>query len=182
LIANADASVASIRRLEVPNVSAYRELMLEAYALHPDAFTSSVSERAVLPISWWESRLSAEPDTTEIVLGAFDAEDLVGVAGLSFERREKARHKATLFGMYVPSAQRHKGFGRSLVLSALEQARQRRGTRLVQLTVTDGNKVARSLYERCGFVQFGLEPLAVAVEDRFVSKVHMWCDLEGATA
>ncbi len=171
----------SIRRLELPDVSAYRELMLEAYALHPDAFTSSASERAALPISWWESRLSAAPDASELVLGAFDAEHLVGAAGLSFERREKARHKATLFGMYVPSAQRHRGFGRSLVLAALQQARQRRGTRLVQLTVTDGNEAARSLYERCGFVQFGLEPLAVAVEDRFVSKVHMWRDLEAST-
>jgi ribosomal protein S18 acetylase RimI-like enzyme len=173
--------VVSIRRLEHPDVSAYRPLMLEAYELHPDAFTSSASERSALPISWWESRLSAAHDTSELVLGAFDAHRLVGVAGLSFEKREKARHKATLFGMYVPSSRRHMGLGSALVLAALEQARQRRGTRLVQLTVTDGNEAARSLYERCGFVQFGLEPLAVAVGDGFVSKVHMWCDLEGPT-
>ena len=40
-----------------------------------------------------------------------------------------------------------------------------------------GNTGARLLYERCGFVQFGLE-LAVAVGSSFVSKVHMWCDLK----
>lgn len=181
MTASADSNAVRIRRLERPDVGAYRPLMLEAYELHPDAFTSSVAERSALPISWWESRVSAAPDASELVLGAFEAERLVGVAGLSFETREKARHKATLFGMYVPSTQRHKGFGRSLVLAALAHARQRRGIRLVQLTVTDGNEAARSLYERCGFVQFGLEPLAVAVDDRFVAKVHMWCDLEGST-
>jgi len=35
------------------------------------------------------------------------------------------------------------------------------------------------LYERSGFVEFGVEPYAVAVGESFVSKVHMWCDIEG---
>jgi RimJ/RimL family protein N-acetyltransferase len=62
----------------------------------------------------------------------------------------------------------------------LAQARERAGVRLVQLTVTDGNTAAQALYERCGFIRFGLEPLAVAVGAQFVSKVHMWCDLDAA--
>lgn len=152
--------------------------MLEAYELYPDAFTSSVSERSALPMSWWEARLSDAPEASELVLGAFEANALVGVAGLSFENRDKAKHKATLFGMYVPQEHRHQGVGRHLVLEALAEATRRRGTKLVQLTVTHGNVGAQLLYERCGFVQFGLEPFAVAVRDGFVSKVHMWCDLE----
>lgn len=40
-----------------------------------------------------------------------------------------------------------------------------------------GNADAQSLYEKCGFVQYGLEPLAVAVGVEFVAKIHMWCDL-----
>lgn len=83
----------NIRRLIPADVAAYRQLMLDAYALHPDGFTSSVAERSALPIAWCESRLSAEAEASELVLGAF------------------------------------------------------------------------------------LEPLAVAVSDGFVSKVHMWCDL-----
>ncbi len=102
----------------------------------------------------------------------------MGVAGLSFETREKANHKATLFGMYVPSEFRHRGVGRELVLAALEHAKGRRRVKVVQLTVTDGNAAAQALYEHCGFVQFGLEPFAVAVGEQFVSKVHMWCNLE----
>jgi ribosomal protein S18 acetylase RimI-like enzyme len=96
---------------------------------------------------------------------------------LSFESREKARHKATLFGMVVPAEFRQGGIGGRLVLAALEHAKGRDGVKLVQLTVTHGNTAAQALYERCGFVQFGLEPFAVAVGDEFVSKVHMWCDL-----
>lgn len=169
---------AIIRRLVPADVLAYRPLMLEAYETHPDAFTSSVSERAALPVQWWESRLRDEPTAREMVVGAFEGNALVGVAGLSFEQREKAKHKATLFGMYVTATRRQRGIGRRLVSEILAQAKRRPETRLVQLTVTDGNAVAESLYASCGFVRFGVEPFAIAVEGRFLSKVHMWRDLE----
>lgn len=165
-------------RLEPLHAPAYRALMLEAYELHPDAFTSSVEERAALPLSWWEDRLSQGPKPSELVLGAFKDSQLVGVTGLSFESREKARHKATLFGMYVPSAARGFGLGTGLVQAALAEAKARQGVKVVQLTVTHGNRAAQSLYEKCGFVQFGLEPSAVRVGELFVSKVHMWCNIE----
>src|SRR5881394_2523912 len=99
----------NVKRLDPSHVAEYRALMLEAFELHPDAFTSSLAERAALPLSWWESRLNPEPQAPELVIGAFDGSRLAGVAGLSFEPREKARHKATLFGMYVPSRFRRKG-------------------------------------------------------------------------
>ena len=168
----------TIRPLGVADVIAYRDLMLEAYEAHPDAFTSSAAERAALPLAWWERRLGADSDGNEVVVGAFDGAALAGVAGLSFERREKAKHKATLFGMYVPDARRQQGIGRSLVLGVLAQARARPGMRVVHLTVTQGNTAAEALYEQCGFVRFGIEPFAIAVAGRFLSKVHMWCDLE----
>ena len=168
---------ATIRRLTPDDAPPYRTMMLEAYERHPDAFTSSVPERASLPLSWWETRLKGEVQPADMVLGAFLGRRLAGVAGLSFETREKARHKAHLFGMYVPSESRNAGIGKALVLAVLEQARKRPGVKVVQLTVTHGNGAAQGLYEKCGFVPFGIEPLAVAVGNEFVSKVHMWCNL-----
>ena len=167
----------TIRRLDPPHVSEYRALMLEAFELHPDAFISSHAERAALALSAWEARLKPSAQPSDMVFGAFRDDRLAGVVGLSFETREKARHKAHLVGMYVPAQFRRHGFGRELVQAALGEARSRPGVRVVQLMVTHGNHAARGLYEQCGFVQYGLEPLAVAVGDGFVSKVHMWCDL-----
>lgn len=167
-----------IRRLVPADVGAYRSMMLEAYDAHPDAYTSSAAERSALPMSWWMSRLRDDACASERVIGAFARDTLVGVAGLAFESREKAKHKATLFGMYVPAACRNRGLGRRLVIEALAQAKARPVMRLVQLTVTDGNAAAEALYASCGFVRFGVEPFAVAVDNRFVGKVHMWRDLE----
>jgi len=167
-----------IRRLVPGDAQAYRALMLEAYERHPDAFTSTATERAALPLSWWEARLDASPRADQVVIGAFDGDRLAGAAGLLFETREKSRHKASLFGMYVAPSSRHAGFGRQLVLAALAQAAAREGVKLVQLTVTQGNAAAQALYEQCGFESFGVEPLAVAAGGAFLAKVHMWRPLE----
>lgn len=167
----------TIDRLGPSHAREYREVMLEAYAEHPDAFTSTVAERAALPQAWWEDRLSDRPDAKEAVFGAFLGGAIVGVAGLASESREKLRHKSTLFGMYVRPDSRGRGAGRQLVLAILEHARAR-SVRIVQLTVTEGNASAETLYRKSGFVRFGLEPYAVAVDRGFVSKAHMWLEMK----
>jgi len=168
-------STTTVRRLAPADAAAYRTLMLEAYERHPDAFTSSADERAALPMSWWISRLDVSPQAGQVVLGAFDGDRLVAAAGLQFEPRGKARHKANLFGMYVAPSARQGGVGRMLVQAALAQAASREEVKVVQLTVTEGNAAAQTLYEHCGFVSFGVEPFAVALGSTFLSKVHMWC-------
>jgi ribosomal protein S18 acetylase RimI-like enzyme len=166
-----------IRRLVPADAQAYRELMLEAYGKHPEAFTSSVEERAPLPLAWWQSRLDPSEDANGLVMGAFQHGQLVALAGLEFESRAKSRHKATLFGMYVRQQARQAGLGRALVRAVLDQAAARPGVRQVLLTVTEGNEAALSLYRSCGFRPFGTEPMAVAVDGRYLGKVHMWCPL-----
>jgi len=169
----------AVRRLAAADAAAYRALMLDAYATHPSAFTTTVEERAGLPLRWWEERLGADTSEASVVYGAFDDTGaLVGAAGLSLETRQRARHKATLFGMTVAASARRAGFGRRLVLAVLAHARAVERLRLVQLTVTEGNRTAQALYERCGFQVFGVEPLAIAVEGDLLAKVHMWCDLD----
>ncbi|MBZ9782940.1 GNAT family N-acetyltransferase [Pseudomonas sp. REP124] len=163
-----------IERLNASHALDYRALTLEAYDRHAQAFTSSVRERASLPLSWWEERLSGKLD---VVFGGFVDGRLAGIAGLAFEPREKARHKATLFGMYVSSGARQNGLGYQLVQAVLDEARRHQGLRLVKLTVTAGNQAAIDLYQRCGFIQFGLEPMAVRVGEEYFDKVHMWREI-----
>jgi RimJ/RimL family protein N-acetyltransferase len=171
-----------IARLTPADAVPYRALMLQAYATEADAFTSTVAEREALALEWWASRIADEPLAAELVFGAFGPTGLVGAAGLSFERRERTAHKALLFGMFVRPGFRGRGIARALVGEVLAAARSRPGTRVVQLTVTEGNAAALRLYQSCGFAAFGIEPLAMKVGDRFLSKVHMGCVIGGAQA
>lgn len=172
----------AIVRLLPHHAPAYRALMLDAYARHPDAFTSSVDERAALPLAWWEARLAQTPDAAEAVWASLAGDAIQGVAGLSFERREKVRHKATLFGMYVHPEQRGQGLGRQLVDAVLTHARALPHIALVQLTVSEGNAGAIALYRAAGFEPWGCEPLAVRVGEGFVRKWHMGCLLQAASS
>ncbi len=172
--------MSGIERLQPRHAAAYRAVMLEAYTLHPDAFTSSAAERAALPLAWWEQRLDDQPQAQEVVLGMVRDGTLTGVVGLAFNPREKARHKVSLFGMYVPQAHQHQGLGRQLVNAALAHASRRPQARVIQLTVSEHNGAAVRLYEQCGFAAFGVEPWAVAIDESFISKVHMWRLLSAA--
>ena len=165
----------SIRTLGAADAEAYRALMLEAYGAYPQAFTSSVAERAAMPLSWWEKRLESALDC---LLGVHVDAELAGIVGLAFEPREKARHKVTLFGMYVSGAHQQQGLGRQLVEAALDEARRHPRLKVIQLTVTAGNAAAFALYQRCGFIQYGLEPLAVRVGEDYFDKIHMWRELK----
>lgn len=127
-----------------------------------------------MPMNWWESRLTSRLD---VVLGAFETNQLAGIVGLALDPREKARHKATLFGMYVVDAHRHRGLGQQLLEAALAEARRHAFLKLVQLTVTAGNDPAIRLYQRCGFALYGLEPQAIRVGDEYFDKILMWREL-----
>ncbi|MCB8966394.1 MAG: GNAT family N-acetyltransferase [Ardenticatenaceae bacterium] len=169
-----------IATLTASDVTQYRELMLYAYATAPDAFTSTPEERAAEPEAWWLKRV-ADPSGQSIAFGAFQNSQLVGTVTIEFSVKPKTRHKAHLIGMFVHESCRGLGGGAQLVGAALAAARTRSEVRLVTLTVTEGNVPAITLYERCGFRAFGIEPMAIATPEGFKGKVHMWIPIDPIT-
>jgi ribosomal protein S18 acetylase RimI-like enzyme len=114
-----------------------------------------------------------------VAFGAFDAGALVGTVTLEFSDRAKTRHKALVVGMYVRPEHQGKGIGKALLDAAVAHAQARLHVSVLNLTVTEGNAAAQSLYERVGFKAFGTEPMAIHTPDGFKAKVHMWKPLPG---
>ena len=97
--------------------------------------------------------------------------------------REKARaagkleHRGLLYGMYVRESARGAGLADRLVEVILEHARLK--VRTLLLTVVDDNARARGLYERHGFVAYGLETRAVREGAAYLDEVLMLKHLDG---
>ena len=160
----------AIELLNPSHAKAYRQLMLEAYALHPEAFVSNLSDREKLPLSWWQGQLD---DELSALLGAFVGDRLAGMVGLAFEPWEDAQHKATLFGLYVSEAYRGQGLGEALVQAVLSLAEEEPQLQVIELTVSANSFAALKLYKRCGFQQSGLEDCAIRVGQTYFDRVHM---------
>ena len=143
-------------------------------AEHPEAFTSSADEEAVRPLRWAQDRLQADPQRPhDFFLGAFEADRLVGIVGLQGRYRPKEQHNATVVGMFVAPEASGKGVGRSLMQELLRQVTVLPGLEQLDLTVTEGNDRAQTLYTGCGFTAWGHLPRAIKVGDRYYAKVHM---------
>ena len=169
-----------IRQLTDTDALAYHELRLRGLREHPEAFTSSFEEENLKPLGWAQKRLAHSPEAPyNFVLGALLDARLIGILGVSVEPRAKIQHKGTVFGMYVAPEYAGRGVGQRLLTACIQRAREVPGLEQLQLTVTEGNVRAKSLYEKAGFRAFGLEQNALKLGEQYFHKCHMTLDLRG---
>jgi len=164
----------TVRRLTPDDAAVYQALRLRGLEEHPEAFTSSVPDEAARPLQWAQERLrcvAARPH--DFFLGAFRAGRLLGIVGLQGRYRPKERHNASVVGMYVVPEVSGQGVGRALMQALLRDAGRIAGLEQLDLTVTEGNDAARTLYLRCGFTVWGTLPRAVRIGPHYLGKVHM---------
>jgi GNAT superfamily N-acetyltransferase len=166
-----------ITLLKPSDARQYRKLMLQAYELAADAFTSTVAEREAEPESFWIRRIT-DPKGMSAAFGAFEGLELIGTVALEFSAKPKTKHKALLIGMYVSPEARGTGAGRALLKAAIDYTRTKEGTLQLKLTVTQGNTAAESLYTSAGFESFGIEPMAILTPEGYKAKLHMWLPLQ----
>ncbi|HWI51466.1 MAG TPA: GNAT family N-acetyltransferase [Symbiobacteriaceae bacterium] len=159
-----------IRRLNPVDWDAYRTIRLEALQLAPEAFGSDYAEASGRTPEDWAAGLSL-PDT--IVLGAFTEGSIVGMAGLSRERRVKTRHKATVFGVYVSPAVRGAGCAKALVTELIRLAQAMGGVEQLMLCVVAENAAAIAVYAGLGFRIYGREPRALKLGGRYLDEELM---------
>jgi len=152
-----------IRRLVPADADAFRTLRLEALTTAPEAFGSSPEEEAARPMDLVRSRLDAAlPDA---VFGAFAGDDLVGIAGFALSQGIKKRHKGLLWGVFVRAGWRDRGTGAQLVRAVIDHACNH--VLLLQASVVTTNGSARRVYDRLGFILYGIERRALRVADAF---------------
>jgi ribosomal protein S18 acetylase RimI-like enzyme len=161
-----DNPVMTIRPLGPADAPAFRVRRVRALGNHPEAFGRTPEE--VDSIEMLAERFRADADSdVEFVLGAFDRDTLVGIAGCRRERLVKHRHKATIWGVYVAPERRGTGLGRLLFVAVVARARTWPGLESLWLDVTTTNAGARALYASCGFRTIAIRPRTLKVGERY---------------
>ena len=121
---------------------AMREIRLQALLDAPDAFASTYAREIIFEPAEWHRRATRDGS----FLAFLDQGELAGLAG-GFE---EAPGVAELVSMFVRPPARGRGAGEALVDAVVAWAKNKDATS-VHLWVTETNKPAIRLYERCGF-------------------------------
>lgn len=159
-------TIPTIRQLTATDAAAFRALRLAGLQEAPTAFGSSYGREKDRTVEDFAQTIARNH-----MVGAFDGERLVGVAGFYPSTGEKDGHKGNVWGVYVEPAHRGGGIARAMMERLLEHART--VVLLVHLCVVTDNVAALRLYERLGFVGYGTEPRALRVDGRFYDELLM---------
>ena len=157
----------TLHRLTPQDAEAFRALRLEGLRIHPEAFAASWEEERERPLAWFAERLAGNV----VLAGRLADATLAGMAGVMFYATPKLRHKALLWGMFVRPEARGSGLAAALVERAIEEAS--RAAEEMRLSVVISNQAAIRLYRRFGFRQYGIEPKALKLADRYYDEVLM---------
>jgi RimJ/RimL family protein N-acetyltransferase len=155
-----------VRKLTARDASAFQALRLEGLANHPCEFGTAYEEEVDLPSAEIERRLEQGK-----IFGAFVDGKLAAIAGFRRFDRLKKQHKAELFGVYVGKEARGKKLGEAVVRHVIAVAKGEAEQLLA--TVASLNQPAKALYAKLGFIQFGHEPRAHKVGDRYYDQDHL---------
>lgn len=175
-------SMVHARRLTRADAGRLHLLRREALSEEPAAFGSSPADCRFRELAAVEACLV---DDDRAVLAIADPDDpvrLVAMAGISRESREKQRHRASVWGVYVSPRHRGRGFGRAVVAACVEHARTWPTIDCVTLCVSADSAAARSLYLSLGFTVWGTEPDALRIDGEAISQHHMTLRLSESTS
>jgi ribosomal protein S18 acetylase RimI-like enzyme len=156
----------AIRRLTAHDIDDYRRIRLASLQASPEAFGATYEATSGRPLAFFEQRL-----TECAIYGAYDGAVIVGTVCLIPETGPKDRHKGHLTGMYVAPEARRQGVGARLIDALIADANEI--VEQIMLSVVVGNASAITLYERLGFVAYGVEPRALKVADAYFDEILM---------
>jgi len=104
---------------------------------------------------------------------AFADQSLIGNVGIELGKLTQ-RHIGSL-GISVRKNYRGQGIGSLLMKTVLKQAStQLPGIEIVELTVQKPNKIARKMYKKFGFKEYGLLPNGVKLEKGYRDHILMY--------
>lgn len=155
------------RRLTAQDASAFRQLRLEAFQAHPEAFGSSYDELVEKPIEHFEDWL-----TNMVAFGGFMADELCAIGAYFRETGQKMRHRAYVISMYTAERARGQGAAGQIIEHLAAHAKLE-GIVQLHLGVGATNTPAKKSYQKAGFETYGIEPRSLFVNGKYIDEELM---------
>ncbi len=161
-----------IRRLEPADTESWLNLRIESLVDSPSAFMASPETELSEGIETCRERIANGGDKN-VIFGCFFGTEIVATVGLYQESALKAKHKGTIWGMYVKPEFRGKKVGRELLQMAIEHATDKLKLTKIDLSVEASREAAKRLYSSLGFKTWGFEKSAICVDGKFFDEEYM---------
>lgn len=155
-----------VRRLTHEDAADYRAIRLTALKQAPEAFGSTYAAEADRPLASFAERL-----TSAAVFGAYVDDGIAGLMVFKQADGDKDAHKAHLYSVFVARHARGLGVGDALLTAVIAHAREH--VEQILLAVVADNAAAIRLYERHGFMTYGVEPRALKSDGVYFDEILM---------
>lgn len=143
------------RELAPSESKKYREIRLECLQNEQKNFGSTYEESVIMPELFFEKAIKNEDEYNKI-FGAFDGDTLAAICGYRRESSLKTKHKALLVQVYTRPEYRGKNISYELMKYMIEKLFEDETMQQITLGVVSDNHAAIKVYERLGFIEYGL--------------------------
>lgn len=166
----------NIRFLEKKDSIAYSKLRLSSLKESPFAFSDSYEDQSNK--SFLDFQLEIEKSVNPLesfTLGAFTNENqLIGFVKYKRDHRSKARHRASLFSLYVQPNQRGKGIAKKLINKLVKTIEIISGIEQLQLSTIISKNSLIEFYESFGFEKLGdVIKDDLIIDNQYVDALYM---------
>lgn len=152
----------------------YKEIRLQALQKEPIAFSSSYEEESKMEDKVWIERLKKSKDNdTQIILFAKDRNRIIGTIVGFWQPKEKIKHVAHIYGLYLDDEFRGKGIGKRLMETIIRQLRGIPQIEKIKIEVNAQNTVAFNLYKKMGFKIIGKAEKEIKINEIYYDEILM---------
>jgi RimJ/RimL family protein N-acetyltransferase len=169
------------RVVELRQPSEGDEARLMTYALELGAEDTFVLLNPAVPVTWTEeveylaSTLRKLRANWQVHYLMMVGEKIVGSCQITVQGRRKMHIGG--FGISLLKEYRRDGLGEQLARLVIEEAKLKLGVRMITLEMFSANNIARGLYQKLGFKEYGSLPQGLKYKEAYNDAVLMYKEL-----